>query len=608
MVTGTTTSVYVTGTFLSGTAARMAGTALAGAGLSDVFVAKYTDPGTGLSTTGGGALSGGSTGEDFGAGLALVSAGGVNQVYVTGTFLSNANAHMAGTALTGAGLSDVFVAKYTDPGSGLTIANGGAVSGGGTGDDAGKSIGAVPVGTTTSVYVTGTFLSGTGARLAGIALAGAGLSDAFVAQYTDAGTGLSTTGGGAVNGGGTGEDEGTGIAARGGNVYVGATTGVAPAGFGNSPALTAPASSAALARLDAGAFDYLGIEGPLQGGSSVVRATAIDPVTGDAYVTGDFTGTVGFGHLRLASAGGTDVFVAKWSAAAGAWTSAVRGGGTGDDHGQALAVASAGGVAGVYVTGEFDSNTGATFAGTPLAGAGRADVFVAKYTDPGTGLTTTNGGAVSGGGSEIDTGAGLAVVRTGSVAQVYVTGSFMSTGNARIAGTALAGAGNSDVFVAKYTDPGTGLTTTNGGAVSGGGPGADYGYGVAISGQRVYVGGSIASAAASFGSTALTNRAGGALNVLARLDDASLTPLAMRPTTPSGAALVLFPNPARAGVVVLGGAAAGGVVQVRDALGRLVATTTADASGTATLGLPAGLAAGVYLVHGNGQVARLCVE
>lgn len=84
-------------------------------------------------------------------------------------------------------------------------------------------------------------------------------------------------------------------------------------------------------------------------------------------VLGSFTGQVTFGSILLVSAGGSDVFVAKWDAAAQAWTSAVSGGSTGTDQGLGVAVGSAGGVASVYVTGSFSTN--ATIAGTTLTAA-----------------------------------------------------------------------------------------------------------------------------------------------------------------------------------------------------------------------------------------------
>jgi len=88
----------------------------------------------------------------------------------------------------------------------------------------------------------------------------------------------------------------------------------------------------------------------------------------------------------------------------------------------------------------------------------------------------------------------------------------------------------------------------------------------------------------------------------------SLQPLPVRPAAPgTGAGLHLFPNPATA-AATLTGALPGTAVQVLDALGRLVAATPADATGTARLMLPAGLPAGVYVVRAGSQAARLVVE
>lgn len=72
-------------------------------------------------------------------------------------------------------------------------------------------------------------------------------------------------------------------------------------------------------------------------------------------------------------------------------------------------------------------------------------------------------------------------------------------------------------------------------------------------------------------------------------------------------ALALAPNPATASTT-LTGALPGAAVRVHDALGRLVATATADAAGTAALQLPAGLPAGVYLVRSGSITQRLLVE
>jgi hypothetical protein len=73
------------------------------------------------------------------------------------------------------------------------------------------------------------------------------------------------------------------------------------------------------------------------------------------------------------------------------------------------------------------------------------------------------------------------------------------------------------------------------------------------------------------------------------------------------AALATFPNPANR-ATTLTGATAGTPIYVVDALGRTVTKATADATGTAELPLPVGLASGVYVVRAGGQALRLLVK
>ena len=84
----------------------------------------------------------------------------------------------------------------------------------------------------------------------------------------------------------------------------------------------------------------------------------------------------------------------------------------------------------------------------------------------------------------------------------------------------------------------------------------------------------------------------------------------VRPVALAGASvgLSLYPNPASGGAATLTGAVPGTVVKVLDALGRPVATTTTDATGTAALGGLGMLAPGVYVVRTGTQAVRLTVE
>ncbi len=68
----------------------------------------------------------------------------------------------------------------------------------------------------------------------------------------------------------------------------------------------------------------------------------------NVYVTGSFGSTANFGGVSLASAGGSDVFVAKLSGGTGSVVWAYRMGGVGDDLGEGIAVD---GLGNVYVTG-----------------------------------------------------------------------------------------------------------------------------------------------------------------------------------------------------------------------------------------------------------------
>ncbi|MFD2720055.1 hypothetical protein ACFST9_15125 [Hymenobacter monticola] len=490
---------------------------MVGEGTYDVFVAKYTDTGAGLS--GGGAVGGGSSSFDQGSGIAVAQSGNTNSVYVTGYFNTNSGARIAGSTLVGAGSLDIFVAKYTDSGTGLVGA--GARTGGGPRTDGGNAIAVASAGSTTSVYVTGYIESGAPAGVAGTTLTAVGpvnTLDIFVAKYTDSGTGL--TSGGAVRAGGTGIEQGAALAATASTVYLATSTFSNMAYFGSSPAMATPPTSGILAPLDAGTLAWQPIAFPLHGGTSIVRDLAVEAGTGNVYLTGYFDGQVAFGDIQLLSAGLSDLFVAKWDATAGAWTSAVQGGGVNDEQAIRIALSSAGGTTTVYVAGSV-SSASAGIAGSTLTGTGtNADLFVAKYTDTGTGLT--GGGALRGGGSGADDCYGLALSRTGSTTSVYIAGSFGTSANPiSIAGTTLTGAGSRDMYVAKYTDNGAGLVGA--GAVSGGGTGTDQAEGLAVSSAAgitsVYVTGLFASnTGASIAGTALAG-AGGSDMYVAKYTD-----------------------------------------------------------------------------------------
>ncbi|MDO7850551.1 T9SS type A sorting domain-containing protein [Hymenobacter convexus] len=243
----------------------------------------------------------------------------------------------------------------------------------------------------------------------------------------------------------------------------------------------------------------------LNGAASTVKATTTD-ANGDVYVAGPFTGTVGFGTASLTSAGGVDVFVAKWSRASASFVWAQRAGGTGDESATAVAVSSAG----VYVAGDFAGTM--TFGGHSISSSGLSDGFVAKLTDGGNGAGWE--WAVPLGGADSDQAYALAV----SDASVYVAGVFNSAtlqlGAFALANRSTNGA-TADGFVAKLTDGG--LAGTVAWVQQVGGSGSDFVTALAATGSTVYLTGQFSNAVA-FGNTTLQGISAGAF--VAKLADA----------------------------------------------------------------------------------------
>lgn len=248
-------------------------------------------------------------------------------------------------------------------------------------------------------------------------------------------------------------------------------------------------------------------------GNATATASAAD-ANGNVYVAGFFTGQMQLGSTTLVSAGTSDVFVAKWNAAAGTWTWAVRAGGS--DFDQATAVALSG--TSVYVTGFTTDNAAGgnavAFGTLPLVGkasaAGR-DLFVAKLTDAGASASFT--WAINGGGARTDLGTSLAV----SGSNVYVGGAFVNDANnsqavtfgtATLNGLATASTFNSDVVVAKIADAGSSASFTW--ALAAGGSGNDQANALAVSGGNVYAAGYINNSSAN--ANAVTFGAVGVVN------------------------------------------------------------------------------------------------
>ncbi|MGB3965743.1 MAG: hypothetical protein WBO45_03365 [Planctomycetota bacterium] len=298
-----------------------------------------------------------------------------------------------------------------------------------------------------SCVATGQFAAeatfGTGAAQTMLLVAGSLFTtDGFVARYHGDGS-LAWV---RRFGGAAGNDHGTAIAAAadGSCVVAGTFTGTATFGEGaNTVALqSAGGLDVFVARYDAGGNLLWAQRG---GGPDDDRASGVAcRADGSCYVAGAFAGTADFGSAAptmLAAAGVRDGFVAHFLAS-GTLAWVQRLGGSGDDHVAAVAVDPAGGCA---VTGHFHAS--ATFGPAPavttLLSAGLADLFVASYQESGALRWATRAG-----GPGQDSGLGLAVLADGSCA---VTGGFQgdavfgSSATARL----LSATGLSDVFVAR---------------------------------------------------------------------------------------------------------------------------------------------------------------
>jgi hypothetical protein len=168
------------------------------------------------------------------------------------------------------------------------------------------------------------------------------------------------------------------------------------------------------------------------------------------YVTGQFSSTTQFAHTTLVSAGGTDIFLAKYGRS-GELRWIVRAGGVGDDSGQALDFDRAGNV---YLTGwftnsaTFGSTDGAT---TTVTGTAQATIFLAKYRPSGALIWVQTGDSTS----ALNNGYGVAI--DAAAGTVYVTGrasgdTTFSSANGTV--NSVSGAGTWHMFLVKYDTSG----------------------------------------------------------------------------------------------------------------------------------------------------------
>ncbi len=169
-----------------------------------------------------------------------------------------------------------------------------------------------------------------------------------------------------------------------------------------------------------------------------VNSVAVDDV-GNTTIVGHFTGSVNFGGATLVSAGGYDVFVAKflsdgthlWSASFGSAQDQIAFDVDVDDAGS------------MYVTGYFQNTI--SFGGPTHTSAGDYDAFLVKFAPNGAFYWSHSYGA-----ADNQVARGVCARNTN---KVYITGYFRDTVD--FGGGPLTSAGSYDIFLAQLS-PGTG--------------------------------------------------------------------------------------------------------------------------------------------------------
>ena len=323
---------------------------------------------------------------------------------------------------------------------------------GGTGEDEGDGISALPDG---SSIVTGSF-EGT-AAFGNTILSSDGESAVFTAKMNADGTWAWATRTGGVE-----EAWGSGVSALpdGSSIVTGYFIG--STAFGSTTLNSVgdicgptddpdPCGDAFTAKVNA---DGTWAWATQTGGSKDAWGNGVSVLPdGSSIVTGAFQGTTTFGTTTLTSTGTWDVFTAKVNAD-GTWAWAIKAGDGGADEGQGVSVLPDGSS---IVTGHF-SGTATFGAGIPplTAGGGTcsswapddtacSDIFTAKVTADGRWAWATNAG-----GAGDDWATSVSVLPDGSS---IVAGTF--SGAASFGNTTLTSAATFDAFAAKMNADGT---------------------------------------------------------------------------------------------------------------------------------------------------------
>ena len=375
----------------------------------------------------------GGAGNQDGIGVATDAAG---NVVIAGSFEGTVN--FGGGPLTSAGDWDVYVAKFDAAGNHVWSRR--------FGDLVTQGPRAMTIDGAGNILITGIFQGSI--DFGGGPITSASGYDVFLAKLDTNGNHVWSQGFGDA-----GDQLGYGVAADGaGNVFLmGDFTGKVD--FGSGTLVSAGSYDVFLAAFDSSG-NNLWSQGFGDIGSQRTGGVAAD-AAGDVVITGYFTGSMDFGGGTQTSAGGNDIFVAKFDGA-GAHVWSRRYGDASDQEGIAVAVGSNDDI---LLAGEFVGQT--DFGGGALVAVGWYDIYLARLDAKAHHIWSQRFGDVEG-----QFPAGLAVDSADNVA---MTGYF--EGTVDFGGGPLVCNVVSDVFIAQFDPAGGHLWSERFGD-------SDYQYGI----------------------------------------------------------------------------------------------------------------------------------
>ena len=341
----------------------------------------------------------------------------LDNVLVMGTLWGNLD--FGDGPLQSAGDGDILVAKFDPSGNYLWARSFGDVS-----QQRGHGIAADDTG---SIVLTGAFFGSI--DFGGGPLTSAGDSDAFIVKFDAAGNWVWDR-----HFGDTGVQNAKNVAVDGeGNTLV-AGSFAGSVDFGGGP-LISPLGDSFVVKLDASGNHLWSrrLGGPSAAASHIV--VAFDGV-GSALLTGYYSATLDFGGESLMSAGGYDLFVAKFDASQN-HTFSKRFGDGSDQYGVSVAADILGNL---VLTGYFEGAV--DFGNGPIASAGSSDILLARLDASGNPLWSRRFGEAA----TDQNGRSVAVDKLGNT---LLAGRFY--GAVDFGNGPLLSEGATDIFVAKFS-------------------------------------------------------------------------------------------------------------------------------------------------------------